>query len=109
VGEPPFTGVAVNVTDVPSQIAPKGFAAIDTLTGSVGLTVILFVAERGVHVPTAAVSVRVATPLKAGGGVHVAPTVLAFGKKVPPTRPSDQVKAAASPPADPPRTTFVLP
>jgi hypothetical protein len=30
---PPFTGVAVNVTFVPWQIAPCGFAVIDTLAG----------------------------------------------------------------------------
>ena len=27
---PPLTGVAVNVTDVPEQIAPAGLAAIET-------------------------------------------------------------------------------
>jgi hypothetical protein len=37
---PPFVGVAVNVTEVPAQ---TGFndAAIDTLTGRFGLTVIV--------------------------------------------------------------------
>jgi hypothetical protein len=33
--------VAVNVTEVPAQIAPVGNAAILTLTGVVGLTVIV--------------------------------------------------------------------
>jgi hypothetical protein len=37
---PPFTGVAVKVTDVPAQIAPAGTAAMDTLAGNCWLTVI---------------------------------------------------------------------
>ena len=44
VGEvPPFVGVAVNVTDVPSQMILPGFAAILTLTGKFGFTVMLMV------------------------------------------------------------------
>ena len=38
---PPFVGVAVKVTDVPAQIAPDGDAAILTLAGNNGLTVIV--------------------------------------------------------------------
>ncbi|MBK8883294.1 MAG: hypothetical protein IPN67_13185 [Bacteroidales bacterium] len=38
---PPFVGVAVNVTEVPAQIAPAGLAAILTLAGTLGLTVIV--------------------------------------------------------------------
>ena len=37
---PPFTGVAVNVTEVPSQMGPAGVALIATLTGKLGLTTI---------------------------------------------------------------------
>ena len=40
---PPLTGVAVNVTLVPAQIAPAGTAAMLTLTGKFGLTVIVIV------------------------------------------------------------------
>jgi hypothetical protein len=38
---PPFVGVAVNVTDVPSHIAPAGEAAMLTLAGRLGLTAIV--------------------------------------------------------------------
>jgi len=38
---PPFVGIAVNVTLVPEQIAPTGTAAILTLTGKFGFTVIV--------------------------------------------------------------------
>ena len=43
--DPPFVGVAVNVTDVPAHIAPGGFAVIETLTGSSGLTVTVIAFE----------------------------------------------------------------
>jgi hypothetical protein len=36
-----LVGVAVNVTEVPEQIAPDGTAAILTLAGRFGLTVIV--------------------------------------------------------------------
>jgi hypothetical protein len=42
---PPFVGVAVNVTLVPGQIAPAGTAAILTLTGRFGFTVMVIVFE----------------------------------------------------------------
>jgi uncharacterized protein YodC (DUF2158 family) len=42
---PPFTGAAVNVTDVPAHMAPAGEAAIVTLAGRAGLTVNIKVAE----------------------------------------------------------------
>jgi hypothetical protein len=42
---PPFVGVAVKVTDVPAHIAPEGTAAILTLTGRIGLTVIVIPLE----------------------------------------------------------------
>jgi hypothetical protein len=38
---PPFTGVAVKVTELPVQIAPGGEADILTLAGSIGFTVIV--------------------------------------------------------------------
>jgi hypothetical protein len=38
-GVPPLAGVAVNVTEVPAQIAPKGAAAMLTLAGSAGSTI----------------------------------------------------------------------
>ena len=44
VGVPPFTGVAVNVTFVPSQIVVAS-AAIVMLTGRFGFTVIVTVSE----------------------------------------------------------------
>ena len=42
---PPFVGVAVNVTLVPEQIAPAGTAAILTLTGKFGFTVMVIAFE----------------------------------------------------------------
>jgi hypothetical protein len=38
VGTPPFKGVAVNVTGVPAQTGPAGFAAMLTLAATGGLT-----------------------------------------------------------------------
>ena len=40
---PPLVGVAVNVTEAPLQIVLPGFAAMLTLTGKFGLTVIVIV------------------------------------------------------------------
>ena len=40
-----MVGVAVKVTDVPEQIAPKGTAAILTLAGRFALTVIVIPVE----------------------------------------------------------------
>ena len=42
---PPFVGVAVKVTLVPEQIAPAGTAAMLTLTGKFGFTVMVIVFE----------------------------------------------------------------
>jgi len=42
---PPLTGVAVKVTEVPAQIVPDGLAAMLTLTGNTGLTLIVTVFE----------------------------------------------------------------
>jgi len=42
---PPFTGVAVNVTFVPAQIAPEGFEVMEILTGRIGLTVMVIAFE----------------------------------------------------------------
>lgn len=42
---PPFVGVAVNVTDVPAQIAPAGLAAMETEGVTVGFTVIVIPEE----------------------------------------------------------------
>ena len=36
---PPLVGVAVNVTPVPAQIAPKGLAEMLTLATNIGLTI----------------------------------------------------------------------
>ena len=42
---PPLVGVAVNFTEVPAQIAPDGTAAIVTLAGRFGFTVIVIPSE----------------------------------------------------------------
>jgi hypothetical protein len=42
--KPPLLGIAVNVTEVPAQIAPTGFELIVTLGTTTGLTVIVDVA-----------------------------------------------------------------
>ena len=49
----------------------------------------------------------VAVPEYAGGGVHVAFTLLADGLKLPPIPPSLQVPPVALPPAEPPRADVV--
>ena len=55
-----MTGVAVKVTDVPEQIAPAGLAAIVTLTGRFGLTVMPIVFDvAGLPVGHTAFDVRV--------------------------------------------------
>jgi len=56
-------GVAVNVTDVPVQIAPEGDAAIATVGVTLELTDIVIVFDRAVwllkHVPPVIVMVQV--------------------------------------------------
>ena len=42
---PPLVGVAVNVTLVPAQIVPAGLAAMLTLTGKFGLTVMVMLLD----------------------------------------------------------------
>ena len=42
---PPLVGVAVKVTLVPAQIAPDGTAAMLTLAGKLGFTVMVIVLE----------------------------------------------------------------
>ena len=56
---PPFTGVAVNVTEVPAHIKLLVLAAIDTDTGNVGLTVIATVPFVPVQVTPESVTVGV--------------------------------------------------
>jgi hypothetical protein len=57
---PPFTGVAVNVTEVPVQIGSAGRAEILTLTGTVGVTDIVTILEvAGLPVTQGAVEVIV--------------------------------------------------
>ena len=45
VGIPPLIGFAVNVTEVPAQIAPNGEADMLTLAGSNGFTVIVIILD----------------------------------------------------------------
>jgi hypothetical protein len=67
---PPLVGVAVNVTEVPAQIEPEGEAAIDTLTGSDGLTVIVSVVVVA-HWPAVGVNVYVVVAVLLSAGAHV--------------------------------------
>jgi hypothetical protein len=60
------------------------------------------------QVPPFVVSVRVAVPKYAKGGVHVALRVVAFGIKVPPAG-VDQVPPIAEPPTVPPKGEEVPP
>jgi len=53
-----LVGVAVKVTEVPAQIAPEGTAAILTLAGNRGLTVIVIPADVA-GLPVAQVAVEV--------------------------------------------------
>ena len=53
-----MVGMAVNVTEVPAQIAPGGVAAIATLAGRTGLTVMVMVLDvAGLPVTQVAVDV----------------------------------------------------
>ena len=58
---PPFVGVAVKVTDVPAQIDPDGDAAMLTLAGKEGFSVITALPFIGV-VPVTLVPVTVYVP-----------------------------------------------
>ena len=57
---PPLVGVAVNVTEVPAQMAPEGTAAIDTLTGRLALTAIVSALEVA-GLPVAQTALEVST------------------------------------------------
>ena len=57
---PPLVGVAVKVTEVPAQIAPEGTAAMLTLAGSVGFTIIVIVFDVA-GLPVTQVNVEVIT------------------------------------------------
>lgn len=94
----------MKVTEIPVQ---TGFAEapIDTLTGRFGLTVTVSDGEGGTGIhPALAVSVKVAVPLYAGGGVQVAiPGVEPeLFKKIPPAPPdvhtADVVPSRNAPP-----------
>jgi hypothetical protein len=74
----------------------------------VGLTNTFLVAKVVPHEPPLVVSVNVAVPVYAGGGVHVALRVVAVGLKVPPAG-VDHVPPVALPPTDPPRAAVVPP
>ena len=53
-----MVGVAVKVTEVPAQIAPEGTAAIFTLAGRFGLTIIVIALDVA-GLPVAQVAVEV--------------------------------------------------
>ena len=56
---PPFTGVAVKVTVLPSQIAPAGLEETLILTGTVGVTSIVIIPDvAGEPVAQGAVAVK---------------------------------------------------
>ena len=61
---PPLTGVAVKVTLVPVHMAPAGTAAILTLTGKLGFTVMLMVLEFA-GLPVAQVALEVSSQVTA--------------------------------------------
>ena len=67
VGVPPFTGVAVKVTEVPAQIVEPALLAIETLVATLGFTVmvmLLLVAEPLVtHVSEVVISQVTTSPL----------------------------------------------
>ena len=72
---PPFVGVAVNVTDVPSQIVVE-LAAIEILAVSSGFTVMVIVAVEA-HCPAVGVNVYVVVVVLSNAGDHV-PVMLLF-------------------------------
>ena len=74
----------------------------------VGSTVIFLFADAAAQAPPLVVSVSVAVPLYAPGGVHVAFNVVAPGLNVPPAG-VDQVPPVAEPPTDPPSAAEVPP
>jgi hypothetical protein len=61
------------------------------------------------QLPPVVVSVNVAVPKYAAGGVHVALRVVAFGVKVPPETLEDQIPPVAVPPTLPPNAAEVPP
>ena len=80
-----------------------------TFTVGVDITVTVLLAAAAAHgVIPVVVNVRVATPLNAPGGVHVAFKVFASGVKVPPEGVL-QVAPVAPPPMEPPKPVVVPP
>jgi hypothetical protein len=106
-----LVGVVVNSTDVPEQIDPEGEAAIITLAGRLGFTVICLVKNTPSHVPPLAVSVKTTVGPEVTDAVYVAvfgalPSLFA---NEPPAPPSDHKADVADPPKDPPKATVVPP
>jgi hypothetical protein len=71
-----------------------------TFTVGFEFTTIVLLAEAVPQEPPVVVSVKVAVPVKAAGGVHVAFNVVALGLKVPPAG-VDHIPPVATPPTEP--------
>jgi len=107
-----LVGVAVKATDVPAQIDPEGTAAILTLTGSVGSTVIILEAVAPSHNnPPWAVSVKVTVGKDVADAVYAAKAGIKPPLLVndPPAPPSDQIALVAFNPYEPPKAADVPP
>ena len=103
---PPFVGVAVNVTEVPSQIVAAE-AEILTLAGKLGLTTILLEAVVVPQDPPLVVNVNVIGVVEFAAAVNVAvlgvlPVLFA---NVP--LDADHTAAVAPPPKEPPKAADV--
>jgi hypothetical protein len=102
--EPAVTAAAVRLTVAGAHTA----AGLVIVSVGVGLTRIVLFADTAVHEPPVVVSVSVAVPLYAAGGVQVAFKVVAPGLKVPAAE-EDHVPPVAEPPTTPPSPAEVPP
>jgi hypothetical protein len=75
--DPPLVGVAVKVTEVPAQIAPEGTAAMLTLAGSGGFTVMVISLDVAglpeTHVSLEVISTVILSPSATEAEVYVNP------------------------------------
>ncbi len=105
---PPFVGVAVNVTAVPTQIV-VAVATMETLAVKIGFTTIVFDAKTVPQMPPLVVSVNVIVPVSEAPAVYVAvpgvEPVLFAKAPVPPVH----TAAVARPPKEPSNTADVVP
>jgi len=84
--------------DVSEPLPP--WQMVTPVVGTCGFTIIVLLADAVPQEPPLVVSVKVAVPLNAAGGVHVAFRFVALGVKVPPAG-VDHIPPVAPPPIEP--------